>query len=168
MSRLTETIRQAYQSFAEDPETLWDRVDDQAVFHVSGAHPLSGDYVGVAEIRRYLTSVREATGGRGGFSVTSAFADESGETLLVEGMAFHGDGPFVRTVVHRLRLRGGMLVEFRDHPFDQQTEDRFWSARMPTQRDGADPQLRPCGVDQASGSGPLGTIPDGFTSVCTT
>jgi ketosteroid isomerase-like protein len=135
MSRLTETIRHAYQSFAEDPDTLWDLVDEQVVFHVSGSHPLSGDYVGVAEVQRYLTAVCEATGGRGGFSVTSALGDDSGDMLLVEGTAFHGEGPFVRTVVHRLRLRDGRLVEFRDHPFDQQTEDRFWSARVPAQRD---------------------------------
>jgi ketosteroid isomerase-like protein len=139
MSRLTETIRYAYQAFADDPEALWDLLDDGAVFHVSGDHPLSGDYVGVAEIRRYLSAVREATGGRGGFSVTSAFADDSGDVVLVEGTAFHGEGPYVRTVVHRLRLSDGKLVEYRDHPFDQQTENRFWRTRVPAQRavDGA-------------------------------
>ena len=90
----------------------------------------------MAEVRRYLAAVNEATAGRGGFSVTSAFADDSGSEVLVEGTAFHGEGPFVRTVVHRLRLSEGRLVEFRDHPFDQQSEDRFWSARVPAQRDG--------------------------------
>jgi ketosteroid isomerase-like protein len=136
MSRLTERVRHAYQAFAEDPERLWDRFDDDVVFHISGEHPLSGDYVGVAEFRRYLAAVNEATAGRGGFSVTSAFSDDSGSEVLVEGTAFHGEGPFVRTVVHRLRLSEGRLVEFRDHPFDQESEDRFWSARVPAQRDG--------------------------------
>lgn len=136
MSRLTETVRYAYQAFVDDPDQMWDRFDDQVVFHVSGNHPLSGDYVGVARIRDYLTAVKEATGGRGGFSVTSAMADDTGDEILVEGTAFHGEGPFVRTVVHRLRLADGKLVEFRDHPFDQQNEDRFWSARVPAQRDG--------------------------------
>jgi ketosteroid isomerase-like protein len=134
MSRLTETIRHAYRSFADDPDSLWEWIDPEAVFHVSGLHPLSGVYAGADQIRRYLAAVREATGGRGGYSVTSAFADESGEHILVEGSAFHGQGPFVRTVVHRLRLSGGKVVEFRDHPFDQRAEDRFWSARVPAQR----------------------------------
>lgn len=137
MSSLTERTRAAYQRIAEDPEALSDLVDEGAVFHVSGSHPLSGDYVGLPAIRRYLAAVREATGGRGGFSVDSVFADDSGEQLMVEGTAFHGDGPFVRTVVHRLRVRDGKLVEFRDHPFDQEAEDRFWSARVPNQRDGS-------------------------------
>lgn len=135
MSRLTETIRHAYQSFADDPDSVWDRIDAEAAFHVAGQHPLSGAYVGATEIRRYFAAVREATAGRGGFSVTSAFADETGELVMVEGTAFHGQGPFVRTVVHRLRLRDGKVVEFRDHPFDQEAEDRFWSARVPAQRE---------------------------------
>jgi ketosteroid isomerase-like protein len=136
MSRLTEAVRSAYQAFLEDPDQMWDRFDDDVVFHVSGEHPLSGDYVGVDGIRGYLAAVKEATGGRGGFSVTSAMADDTGGDILVEGTAFHGEGPFVRTIVHRLRLSGDKLVEFRDHPFDQRTEDRFWSARVPSQRDG--------------------------------
>jgi ketosteroid isomerase-like protein len=136
MSRLSETLRHAYQSFAEDPDQMWDHFDDDVVFHISGDHPLSGQYAGLAEVRSYLAAVREATGGRGGFSVTSAFTDEDGTELLVEGTAFHGEGPFVRTVVHRLKVADGRLVEFRDHPFDQQSEDRFWRTRVPAQRDG--------------------------------
>jgi ketosteroid isomerase-like protein len=136
MSRLSETLRHAYQAFAADPDSMWERFDDGVVFRISGEHPLSGEYVGHDEVRRYLAAVREATGGRGGFSVTSAFTDEQGSEVLVEGTAFHGDGPFVRTVVHRLRVAGGKLLEFRDHPFDQRSEDRFWRARVPQQRDG--------------------------------
>lgn len=157
MSRLTELVRAAYQSVAEHPESLWQHLDEGAVFHVSGEHPLSGDYVGGAEIRRYLAAVREATGGRGGFSVTSAFADDSGEVVMVEGTAFHGEGPFVRTVVHRLRLSDGKLVEFRDHPFDQQTEDRFWSARVPPRREGDDAVAEEAG--RAVEAGPPPVIP---------
>jgi hypothetical protein len=67
--------------------------------------------------------------------VTSAFTDESGDLLLVEGTAFHGDEPFVRTIVHLIRLRDGMVAEFWDNPFDQRAEDRFWSARVPAQRE---------------------------------
>ena len=136
MSGLTETVRYAYQAFAEDPTSMWDRFSDDVVFHISGDHPLSGDHIGLEAVRRYLGAVKEATGGRGGFSVTSAFTDDTGAEILVEGTAFHGEGPYVRTIVHRLRVTDGRLVEFRDHPFDQQAEDRFWSARVPAQRDG--------------------------------
>ena len=39
MSPLTESVRHAYQAFAEDPESMWHRFDDEVVFHVSGDHP---------------------------------------------------------------------------------------------------------------------------------
>ena len=158
MSRLTETVRYAYQAFLEDPEQMWERFDHGVVFHVSGNHPLSGDYIGVDDVRRYLAAVKEATAGRGGYSVTSAMADDTGEEILVEGTAFHGEGPFVRTVVHRLKLSGGKLVEFRDHPFDQQNEDRFWSARVPAQRDGHSAETS--SGSPAADSGPVAVIPN--------
>jgi ketosteroid isomerase-like protein len=131
---LTESVRGAYARFLDDPDGEWPQLSPDVVFHVAGDHPLSGDHVGREAVRRYVAAVVEATSGRGGFSVTSAFADDSGELLLVEGTAFHGEEPFVRTIVHLLRLRDGVVVEFWDNPFDQQAEDRFWAARIPGQR----------------------------------
>ena len=121
MDTLTETVREAYAGFLLDPEQAWSRLSPDVVFHVAGNHPLSGDHVGVEAVRRYVADVTRATNGRGGFSVTSAFTDDSGELLLVEGTAFHGDEPFVRTILHLLRLEDGVVVEFWDNPFDQPT-----------------------------------------------
>jgi uncharacterized protein len=131
MDTLTETVREAYAEFFLDPTQVWSRLSPDVVFHVAGEHPLSGDHVGLAAVRRYLAAVTRATNGRGGFSVTSAFTDGSGELLLVEGTAFHGDEPFVRTILHLLRLKDGLVVEFWDNPFDQRAEDRFWAAHVP-------------------------------------
>lgn len=130
----TESIRRAYEAFTEDPERMWDFLDDDVVFHIAGDHPLSGDYVGRDEVRRYFRLVREATGGRGGYTATEAFEGESGDVVLVEVTAYHGEGPFIRNVIHRLRLRDDRVVEFWDSPYDQGAEDRFWRARVPAQR----------------------------------
>jgi ketosteroid isomerase-like protein len=134
MDTLTETVREAYADFLHDPDQAWSRLSPDVVFHVAGDHPLSGDHVGVEAVRRYVAEVTRATNGRGGFSVTSAFTDDSGELLLVEGTAFHGEEPFVRTILHLLRIEDGVVVEFWDNPFDQRAEDRFWAARFPSQR----------------------------------
>lgn len=134
MDPLTESVREAYTRFLLDEEAAWCWLAPDVVFHVAGRHPLSGDHVGREAVRRYLAMVTEATHGRGGFTVTSAFPDDSGELLLVEGTAFHGEEPFVRTIIHLLRLRDGLLVEFWDNPFDQRAEDRFWADRIPGQR----------------------------------
>lgn len=134
MDTLTESVRAAYTRFLRDPDQVWDLLSPDVVFHVAGAHPLSGDHVGREAVRRYVAAVTEAAHGRGGFSVTSAFVEDSGELLLVEGTAFHGEEPFVRTIVHLIRLRDGVVVEFWDNPFDQPAEDRFWTSQIPGQR----------------------------------
>ncbi|MDX6327357.1 MAG: uncharacterized protein QOK15_3711 [Nocardioidaceae bacterium] len=130
MDALTASVREAYARFLIDPDQAWLQLSPDVVFHVAGDHPLSGDHVGREAVFRYLEAIASATNGRGGFSVTSAFAVDSGELLLVEGTAFHGEEPFVRTVVHLLRLRHGVVVEFWDNPFDQRAEDRFWTAHV--------------------------------------
>ena len=134
MDTLTETVREAYADFLHDPDQAWSRLSPDVVFHVAGDHPLSGDHIGAEAVRRYVAEVTRAANGRGGFSVTSAFTDDSGELLLVEGTAFHGEEPFVRTILHLLRIKDGVVVEFWDNPFDQRAEDRFWAARFPSQR----------------------------------
>ena len=138
MDALTESVRAAYARFLRDPDQVSDLLSPDVVFHVAGQHPLSGDHVGRDAVHRYVAAVTEAAHGRGGFSVTSAFTEDSGELLLVEGTAFHGEEPFVRTIVHLIRLQDGMVVEFWDNPFDQPAEDRFWEAQVPGQRTAED------------------------------
>lgn len=134
MGDRADAVREAYATFPADSEPVWELCADDVVLHIAGDHPLSGDYVGLDAARGYVTAVIDATHGRGGFSVTSVFTDDAGELLLVEGTAFHGEEPFVRTVVHLLRFADDRLVELWENPFDQRAEDRFWSARIPPQR----------------------------------
>jgi ketosteroid isomerase-like protein len=91
--------------------------------HVAGAHPLSGTYVGVPAARALMRRV-EATAGRGVFTVTGLMADDGQSEVLVEACVAHGS--YVRTIVHRLLLRGGLLSALHEHPMDQCTEDAFW------------------------------------------
>jgi hypothetical protein len=79
----------------------------------------------------------------------------------------HREGPYVRTIVHLLRLRDGT------QPARESAQGP--GAVVPVQptnthitEGDASGHARPCGVSQASTSGPWGMMPDGFTSVCTT
>jgi ketosteroid isomerase-like protein len=125
---------------ASKPDRLWSLCSDDIVFHVAGTHPLSGRYLGRDAVSTYLDAVRRVPGDHPGFTVTSVLADHHKDLLLVEGTARHGDPAFVRTVVHVLRFREEMLVEYWDHPFDQSAEDTFWRSalpdRVPAQREG--------------------------------
>ena len=107
---------------------------DDVVMHVVGDHPFAGDYAGRTAVRSYLADTAAAVGA-GAFTVTSVMVDDVEPEVLVEGTAVDGVGgvgdvdgrqPFVRTVVHRLRFDGDLVVEMWRHAFDPGQEDEFW------------------------------------------
>jgi len=101
---------------------------DDVVMHVVGDHPFAGDYVGREAVRSYLADTAAAVG-EGVFTVTSVMVDDVDPVVLVEGTAVDGvdaGAPFVRTVVHRLRFDGDLIVEMWRHAFDKGQEDEFW------------------------------------------
>ncbi len=113
---------------ASDPLRTALTCRDDVTLHVAGTHPLSGTYVGVPAVRALLARI-EATAGRGTFTITSVMADEVAEEVLVEACVAHRG--FVRTIVHRLVLRGGRLWAIHEHPMDQPSEDEFWRGLLP-------------------------------------
>ena len=56
------------------------------VFHVSGRHPLSGDYLGLDSAFGYMLKVGEITEGRGGFEVETVLADDDTVVAVVTGI----------------------------------------------------------------------------------
>jgi hypothetical protein len=129
-------VRAAYARFQDHRDPSSSAYGEGVVFHIAGAHPLSGDHVGVEAVTSYLARISAVSSDHSGFTITSIFTDETGDLVLVEGTAYHGgEEPFVRTIVHLLRFSHGKLVEFWDNPFDQPAEDAFWRARIPAQRD---------------------------------
>jgi ketosteroid isomerase-like protein len=96
--------------------------------HVSGNHPLSGHYRGREEAFGYIGRVGAWTGGEGGFAVDAVLTDEEGHAAaIVTGTAFHDGVKFERPIVHLFTLQDGAMLSFRDLPFDQHAEDRFWA-----------------------------------------
>jgi ketosteroid isomerase-like protein len=124
-------VRKQYADVASELDRLWALCAPDIVFHVAGAHPLSGSYVGREAVRTYIEAVGRVPGDHPGFTVASVLSDHHRNLLLVEGTARHGDPAFVRTVVHVLRFRDTLLTEFWDYPFDQEAEDAFWRASLP-------------------------------------
>jgi ketosteroid isomerase-like protein len=122
----TELLRRAYGAYATaDIAAIDALISADCVMHVSGHHPLSGDYHGKDAIWGYLGKVATIGGGRGGFDVDTITADdeEHGVALLTGTIR-----DFVRPVIHIWHIRHGQLSEFWDASFDQATEDAFWTS----------------------------------------
>ncbi len=95
---------------------------------VSGNHPLSGHCRGQEEVFGYIGKVGAWTGGEGGFAVDAVLTDDEGHAAaIVTATGFHDGVKFERPVVHLFELRDGVIVEYRDLPFDQHAEDEFFA-----------------------------------------
>jgi ketosteroid isomerase-like protein len=129
----TAVVRHAYTAYtAGDPEPLHAMLAPEVTFHVAGSHPLSGDYRGIDAVRGYFEMVERLSGGPGGATLDTVFADESGDLVLLESTTRHGR--VERSIGHILRFDGERLVELWDNPADPEAEDRYWRRRVPGQR----------------------------------
>ena len=121
-------LRNGYRAYAEsDMATLSALYSPDVVFHVSGRHPLSGDYLGLDSAFGYMLKVGEITEGRGGFEVETALADDDTVVAVVTGVAWSKDTEFRRRIMHVYRIENGQVREFWDLPYDQHAEDEFWT-----------------------------------------
>ena len=134
MIPLPDQVTRSYSALTTgDSATAGLHCVEDVLCHVTGAHPFSGDYRGVAEIVELLRAMDEA-GGDHSFTVTNVMSDDTGSQVLVEGVARHGS--FARHVINRLRYDGELLAELWLKPLDQRAEDEFWRGRVPHQRAG--------------------------------
>jgi hypothetical protein len=118
-------LRRSYDAYAAmDIPAIDASMADDAVMHISGDHPLAGDYRGKAEIWGYLGKVAEISGGDGGWQVDALTANESGYGVALLTGTIRG---FVRPVIHVWRLAGGMVTELWDAYLDAEQEDAFWT-----------------------------------------
>ena len=123
-SLVADQVREIYAGLgSRNPVRTAKACRADVLIHVAGAHPLSGTYVGVPAARELFARI-EATAGRPVFTITGLMADDERHEVLVEACVAHGG--YVRTIVHRLLLHGGLLAALHEHPMDQPTEDAFW------------------------------------------
>ena len=112
----------------QDREAMAVSLAEDAVWHVGGTHPLSGDYRGRDEILGYFDDVRRETddsmrleplevlaNDRHGAAFLRVTADRQGRRLdVVVADAFRFD-------------EDGRILEFWAHATDQGAIDAFWS-----------------------------------------
>jgi ketosteroid isomerase-like protein len=119
-----EVLRAQYAAYAAmDLAAIDASMPEDGVMHVSGNHPLSGDYRGKAAAWQYLAKVAEVGGGNGGFDVHSITTDGAGHGVaLLTGRI----GDYVRPVIRIWHVQDGRITEFWDAYLDAAAEDAFW------------------------------------------
>lgn len=129
MDTTEAVLRAHYEAYAAmDIAAIDAAMPEDGVLHVSGHHPLSGDYRGKAAAWEYLGKVAEVSGGKGGFVVHSITTDEQGHGVaLLTGTI----RDYVRQVIHIWHVEDGRITEFWDAYLDAAAEDAFWTAALP-------------------------------------
>jgi ketosteroid isomerase-like protein len=127
-----QRIRDAYAAFAAGDLTaaLKDLAPD-AVFHLRGSGPLSGDHTGVDDISAALVGAFELTAGTQKLDIASVFADDDHGVVVLHETASRPDGATLDIdEVHVLAVDGeGRITDLWDLPTDPERHNRFFDGK---------------------------------------
>jgi ketosteroid isomerase-like protein len=126
-------VRAAYAAYQSgDLNAVLNSFAADAVFHVGGDGPMTGEHKGHEEIVAALTQSYRLTGGTQRFELHNVYADDQyGVVHLRETATRVGDN---RTLdideVHLIVFSpDGRIADFRDLPSDPQRHDAFFDGR---------------------------------------
>jgi uncharacterized protein len=123
-----DVVNRLISAYAEaDIAAIDQLLTDDVVFHVPGRHPLSGTYVGKAEVFGYMGQIAALSeSAKGGFEVHSVTGDDEHAVSLMTGTIEHDGVRFVRPTVHVFHVNGARVTEFWEASLAQHAEDQFW------------------------------------------
>jgi ketosteroid isomerase-like protein len=103
----------------------------QAVLHIKGSGPLSGDHSGAEEISTALTGLFALTAGTLTLDVADVFAGDHHAVVVLRESASRPDGATLDVdEVHVLALDDeGRITDLWDLPRDPDAHDRFFDGR---------------------------------------
>ena len=115
-----------------DLDTLMGQLTEDVLWHVGGDHPLSGDYRGQEEVRRYHARVAEITKGTLRLEPIDVLASDRFLGIFVRATAEAGGRELDATLVEAIRLDDrGKWAEFWALAADQDAVDAFWKEVVP-------------------------------------
>jgi len=122
-----ELVERLFDGFRRDPVSVARAFAPEAVWRVTGANPMTGEYRGRDEILRFLRQTAVLTDGTyradlryvvadgdRAVAVYRASGERNGRTLDIDQALF-------------CVIRDGMLVEITAVPFDGSAFDAFWA-----------------------------------------
>jgi len=114
-----ELVRRGYAAFLSgDMETVSSLFADGIVWHVGGAHQLSGDYAGKEAVFGNFAKLGQVTQGSLSLDIHAIVADDDHAVVLLDSTieapaSYHG------REVHVLHISDGKVTEFWEFPDDR-------------------------------------------------
>ncbi len=128
--RNARVVREFYAALtAGDIATAAGMIAEDAVLHVPGRSPNTGDYAGREAILGFVAHAHELTGGTLQLTVHRVLADEEVAVALTTYTASRPDGrgSLENNLAHVIRMRDGQIAESWFHTRDQYSVDAFWA-----------------------------------------
>jgi uncharacterized protein len=125
----TAIVRRGYEAFSRgDLTALAGLFGDDVSWHTPGGSPLAGDVVGrkavFARLGRYVTE----TGGTFRVELKRVLTDEDGRVIGIHHNVAERDGKRLDVYCCVVfEVEDGRIVDGREHFFDLQAWDEFWS-----------------------------------------
>jgi hypothetical protein len=111
-----------------DVEALPTLFADDVVIHVPGTNQLSGDYKGKAELfDSFLGKLMSLTDGQVVLEPHEILGSENHAVGIYNWRATRGGTTIEWRQVNVYHVRGGVIVELWQHPFDFERWNDFWS-----------------------------------------
>ncbi|MBV8993157.1 MAG: nuclear transport factor 2 family protein [Pseudonocardiales bacterium] len=124
-----ELVRRGYDAFADgDLATVLTILDQNITWHVPGRSPLSGDYKGHDEVKGFLTTTMELSGGTFTIDINDILSDKERVVVLCTVAAERHGRRWSSPEVYVCRVIDNSIVDFREFQGDQEAEDEFWSS----------------------------------------
>lgn len=124
-----QVVRDFYAALAVgDIGTAAAMIADDAVLHVPGRSPNTGDYAGREAILGFVAHAHELTGGTLRLTLHRVLADDEVAVALTTYTASRPDGraSLENNLAHVIRMRDGRIAESWFHTRDQYAVDAFW------------------------------------------
>lgn len=100
-----------------------------AVVHVPGTHPLTGDHAGIPAILEFLAATRSRSDAGERIEVLDVLEGRDHVAVYCRVRAERGPATLDNATVHLLRLEDDRVAEVWFHNREQAPVDAFWSGR---------------------------------------
>ncbi len=128
MADHAQLLKEAYRAFVDnDVESLGGLFSEDAVWHVAGIRPASGDYRGREQVLRFLQDLHDRTEDRFLIEVHDILTDEEHAVVLAHTTARRGEAMYTADEVHVFHFDdAGRISEAWGFSSDPEGQGRFF------------------------------------------